>query len=143
LLYNYALCTDLIVIVAELVSSKSMVNFSDQQRSDEASQERQSKSASSNRLPSLAKKMSMRGVAISDRDDDANEGGGESEGSESWGSHTLPSMKKKQPILQKSGAKEFKGLVALINHSSKAKSGPDGNPAIAGVLKRWTAISKY
>lgn len=85
--------------------------------------------------------MSKRGVVIGDSEDDIDASVTSSD--DTWGS-SLPSMKKKQLPLQKSGSKEFKGLVALINHSSKIKTGPNASDrAIEGVLKRWTALSKY
>eukprot|EP00602_Paraphysomonas_sp_CaronLab_P011187 CAMPEP_0185041812 /NCGR_PEP_ID=MMETSP1103-20130426/41587_1 /TAXON_ID=36769 /ORGANISM="Paraphysomonas bandaiensis, Strain Caron Lab Isolate" /LENGTH=1453 /DNA_ID=CAMNT_0027581715 /DNA_START=6 /DNA_END=4367 /DNA_ORIENTATION=+ len=53
---------------------------------------------------------------------------------------TVPTTKKKAPRMRKASSSEFKGLVALINHSKKNK-GNESN--VDGVLKRWTVISKY
>lgn len=62
---------------------------------------------------------------------------------ESSQTDSFPSLKKKTTT-RKTGAKEFKGLVALINHSSKSKGSTGGNDSnIENVLRRWSVLSKY
>jgi len=95
------------------------------------------------RLPSLAKDLSKFRKDSSDHTGDSFQSGPSSR-SESF-EHadlvgTFPVVKKKKPKLRKAGSNEFKGLVALINHSKKNKG---GNNSVDGVLKRWTVISKY
>lgn len=51
---------------------------------------------------------------------------------------TLTKSKKKTSSLSRNNTKEFKGLVAMINYSSKTK----GSEGTEGVLKRWSAMSK-
>jgi hypothetical protein len=54
----------------------------------------------------------------------------------------LPSVqarsRRPQSLIARSNTKEFKGLVAMINYSSKTK----GSEGTDGVLQRWKAMSR-
>lgn len=84
-------------------------------------------SRSSSRFPSLlSKKLTQRNLHFASDDDESS-------------INTPISEISKPKKNLKQDPKEFKGLVALINHGAKAKNGEGVN----GVLKRWTAIAKY
>lgn len=51
---------------------------------------------------------------------------------------TLAKGKKKNSLISRSNTKEFKGLVAMINYSSKTR----GKEGTEDVLKRWNAMSR-
>jgi hypothetical protein len=61
---------------------------------------------------------------------------------------TVQSRTRRHPsLITRSNTKEFKGLVAMINYSSKNKgavggAGGGGQSTTDGVLKRWKAMSR-
>ncbi len=79
------------------------------------------------RLPSLVRKMESRGVSIVTAE--------ELPPSPIFS----PIKKKKRVTVAKSNTKEFKGLVALINHSSKSSNSAAGT---VNVLKKWEELSR-
>jgi hypothetical protein len=82
------------------------------------------------KLPSLTKKLSLRGIETSDDDNS------------SLGSSVLSSTRdnklKRSTTNMRKDPNEFKGLVALINHEGKLKHGN-----VSRVLERWELMSKY
>lgn len=79
------------------------------------------------RLPSLVRKMESRGVTIGDQE-------------ELVVSPSLSPIKKKTRVtVARSNTKEFKGLVALINHSSKSNNPSSGT---IDVLKKWEELTR-
>lgn len=105
-------------------------------------------SDSKSRLPSLAKKMSRRGITV-DLEEARRLANAElaefGEGDVGEEDATFPTLgasgrtKKKSSLLTRSNTKEFQGLVAMINYSSKNSRGSEG---AEGVLKRWNKISR-
>jgi hypothetical protein len=105
-------------------------------------------SDSKSRLPSLAKKMSRRGITV-DLEEARRLANAElaefGEGDVGEEDSTFPTLgasgrtKKKSSLLTRSNTKEFQGLVAMINYSSKNSRGSEG---AEGVLKRWNKISR-
>ena len=79
------------------------------------------------RLPSLVRKMESRGVSLGV--------------AEELPPPVIfsPIKKKKRATVAKSNTKEFKGLVALINHSSKSSNSAAGT---VDVLKKWEELSR-
>lgn len=120
----------------ELANSGNINKFvNDTSQSDE-----EIPSEVASKLPSLAKKMSRRGITVDL--DEATKISSHPELVDDIEEACFPALstdkKKKSKIVSKDNSKEFKGLVAMINYSSKTK----GSGGTESVLKRWGEMSR-
>lgn len=87
-------------------------------------------SSESARLPSLARKGGLPSLSSSFS--------GEFSPNNSSPVPVSPIKKSKRRVTARTNTKEFKGLVALINHASKS----GGESGTVAVLKRWEELAK-
>lgn len=80
------------------------------------------------RLPSLVRKMESRGVQLTVSPEELV-----------VSPPISPIKKKKRVTVARSNTKEFKGLVALINHSSKSNNSASGT---IDVIKKWEELTR-